>query len=375
MKKNIVALAVASAIAAPVVMADAPTVYGQINMAIDQKMIKDVNGDDDKANSGTQVNSRASRIGIKGANDLGSGLKAVYKAEFEVQIDESSTLKNRNQYVGLAGGFGTVLMGRHDTPFKMAQGKDFFNDSPLGDIGKMAGGLGAFGKGGENRVSNVLAYVSPSFGGVKIVGAFVPKEDGGNTDKESSLTDLMSFAAMYGSKKKGLYLSAAMDIASKEYTGSGGSSAGYEIDQDTGTIVPVAATQPSNGEEVQHVRVVAQYAVAGLIANAMYQDFSGKGLDDTAKKGSTISVGAGYKIGNFMPKVQVMMVDRSEKMANGDDYKDSTNYALGLDYSLGKKTTAYVEYVMLENEDIDAKDYGYKKAESSAFSIGMKHKF
>jgi predicted porin len=107
----------------------------------------------------------------------------------------------------------------------------------------------------------------------------------------------------------------------------------------------------------------------------MYQDFSGKGLDDTAKKGSTISVGAGYKIGNFMPKVQVMMVDRSEKMANGDDYKDSTNYALGLDYSLGKKTTAYVEYVMLENEDIDAKDYGYKKAESSAFSIGMKHKF
>jgi predicted porin len=302
-------------------------------------------------------------------------LKAVYKAEFEVQIDESSTLKNRNQYVGLAGGFGTVLMGRHDTPFKMAQGKDFFNDSPLGDIGKMAGGLGAFGKGGENRVSNVLAYVSPSFGGVKIVGAFVPKEDGGNTDKESSLTDLMSFAAMYGSKKKGLYLSAAMDIASKEYTGSGGSSAGYEIDQDTGTIVPVAATQPSNGEEVQHVRVVAQYAVAGLIANAMYQDFSGKGLDDTAKKGSTISVGAGYKIGNFMPKVQVMMVDRSEKMANGDDYKDSTNYALGLDYSLGKKTTAYVEYVMLENEDIDAKDYGYKKAESSAFSIGMKHKF
>ncbi len=354
MKKNIVALAVASAIAAPVAMADAPTVYGQINMAIDQMSVKDTNGDKDKANSGTQVNSRASRIGLKGATDLGNGLKAVYKAEFEVQIDESSTLKNRNQYVGLAGGFGTVLMGRHDTPLKMSQAKDFFNDSPVGDIGKMAGGLGMLGKGGENRVSNVLAYVSPSFGGVKLVGALVPKEDGGNSDKESSLTDLMSFAVMYGSKKKGLYLAAATDMASKSFNGTA-----------TG----------QDGESAQNVRVVAQYAVAGLIANAMYQDFSGKALDDSSKKGSTISVGVGYKIGNFMPKAQVFMVDRSEKMANGDDYKDSTNYALGLDYSLGKKTTAYVEYVMLENEDINAKDYGYKDAETSAFSIGLKHKF
>ncbi|QAB14696.1 porin [Hydrogenovibrio thermophilus] len=365
MKKNIVALAVASAIAAPVAMADAPTVYGQINMALEQASVKDSNGDKYKADSGTQVNSRNSRIGIKGASDLGNGLKAVYKAEFKVNIDSSGGLGNRNQYVGLAGGFGTVLMGRHDTPMKMIQAKDLFNDAGLADNKPISGGLGALGSGGEVRASNVLAYVSPSFGGVKLMAAFVPKEDGSqygglqnnagtDQDSESSLDNAMSFAAMYGSKKKGLYLAAAYNTWDKQ------------------------ANVGGNPGSVDELRVTAQYTIAGLIANAMYQDFSGKGLKNTVQKGTNIQANVGYKIGNFMPKVKISLVDR-DKNAAGDKYKDSTNYALGLDYSLGKKTTAYVEYAMLENQGVDATTrnnvYGVKKAEQSAFSIGLLHKF
>ncbi|KUJ74625.1 hypothetical protein AVO42_04290 [Thiomicrospira sp. XS5] len=340
MKKNIVALAVASAIAAPVAMADAPTVYGQINMAAEQYDVKDANGDKDKLNSGSQVNSRASRIGIKGATDLGNGLKAVYKAEFEVQIDGSSTLKNRNQYVGLAGGFGTVLMGRHDTPFKMIQPKDLFNDSKLADLKPMAGGLGVLSKGGEVRTSNVLAYVSPSFGGVKLIGAFVPKEATGDADKESSFGDTMSFAAMYGSKKKGLYLAAAYNMWSKDKL----------------------------GEDANELRVSAQYTIAGLVANLMYQDFSGDALKDTQEEGQNYQANVGYKIGNFMPKVKVSQVSRG-----ASDYDDSTNYALGLDYSLGKKTKVYAEYAYLEHQGL-SENYG-KEREANAFSIGMLHKF
>jgi predicted porin len=366
MKKNIVALAVASAIAAPVAMADAPTVYGQINMALEQMSSKDVNGDKVKADSGTQVNSRASRIGVKGSNDLGNGLKAVYKVEFEVQIDKSSELKNRNQYVGLAGGFGTVLMGRHDTPLKMIQAKDLFNDAGLSDNKPISGGLGALGAGGEVRASNVLAYVSPSFGGVKLMAAFIPKEDGSqygglqnntntDADSESSLSDAMSFAAMYGSKKKGLYLAAAYNTWDKQ--------------ANLGNYNPVTKT----GQEgsVDELRITAQYTIAGLIANAMYQDFSGKGLKNSTQKGTNIQANVGYKIGNFMPKVKVSMVDR-DKNAAGDKYKDSTNYAVGLNYSLGKKTTAYVEYAALENT---AGTVTKDKSEDTAFSIGMVHKF
>lgn len=346
MKKNIVALAVASAIAAPVAMADAPTVYGKVNMAVEQYDVKDVNGDKIKPDSGTQINSRASRIGVKGSSDLGSGLKAVYKLEFEVNINDGEGLKSRNQYVGLAGGFGTVLAGRHDTPFKMSQPSDLFNDAKLSDLKPMAGGLGVTKKGGEDRVSNTLAYVSPSFGGVKLIAAFVPKGKSvadGNTDKEASLSDVMSFAAMYGSKKKGLFLSGAYNVWAKD----------------------------AIGESADEVRLSAQYRIAGLMANIMYQDFSGDALKHTTQKGQNIQANVGYKFGDFMPKVKVSYVDR-DKDANGDSYKDSTNYALGLDYSLGKKTKAYVEYAALENL---AGTTTTDKSEASAFSVGMIHKF
>lgn len=346
MKKNIIALAIASAIAAPVAMADAPTVYGQINMAFDQLSVDNAAGDKVKASSGSQINSRASRLGVKGSEDLGNGLKAIYTLEFEVAIDEGNgAMTGRNQFVGLSGGFGTVLMGRHDTPTKMIQGYDFFNDSPYGDIGKMADGLGAFGKGMENRVSETLAYVSPEFGGAKLIAAFVPKETDGSATDESSVTDLMSFGLTYGSAKKGLYLAAGMDMASDNYTGT-------------------------KSAEAQHVRVVAQYATDTIIANAMYQDFSGDALENTLKEGTTMSAGVGMKFGAFMPKAQIMMVDRT-KDAAGVKFEDSTNYALGLDYAFGKKTTGYVEYVMLDNKGGAADT----KAETSAFSVGLVHKF
>jgi predicted porin len=359
MKKNIIALAIASAIAAPVAMADAPTVYGQINMAVDQVSVKDSLNNKDDLKSGTQVNSRASRFGIKGSEDLGNGLKAVYQLEFEVAIDKDTSsndsIANRNQFVGLSGGFGTVLMGRHDTPTKMIQGTDFFNDSPYGDIGKMADGMGAFGKGMENRLSNVLAYVSPEFSGAKLIAAFVPKETSGYDGSESSLSDLMSFGVTYGSAKKGLYLAAGMDMASKNYNGT--------------STVPLT-TDGAKGEEVTHTRIVAQYATDTIIANAMYQDFGGKALKDTSEEGTTMSVGVGMKFGAFMPKAQMMLVDRTENTA-GVKFEDSTNYALGLDYAFGKKTTGYVEYVMLDNKGGAADT----KAETSAFSVGLVHKF
>ena len=358
MKKNIIALAIASVVAAPVAMADAPTLYGDVNMNVENYSVKDFNGDKTKTSSGAQVNSRTSKLGVKGSEDLGNGLTAVYKYEFEVQLDEANTLKNRDQYVGVAGGFGTVLMGRHNTPLKMSQGTDLFNFSPTADINPMAGGLGALGKGGELRLSNVLAYVSPSFSGVTLVAAFVPKEGGnatlpsfsGDTTKESSLTDITSFALMYGSKKEGLYLSAAQDSIAETAIGA-------------------------NVGSIDQMRLVAQYSTGGLVANVMYQDFGGSVIENTLQEGTTIGGAVAYKVGKFTPRLQVMQVDRTKDTA-GVKFEDSLNYALGVDYALGKKTRVYAEYSMLENgfDDGDVTNTN-TKAETTALSIGLNHKF
>lgn len=335
MKKNMIALAIASAVAAPAAFADAPTVYGKVNSAI-QSNAKG-------ADTGLTVDSVASRVGVKGSADLTPGLKAVYKYEFEVQMDASSTLKNRNQYVGLAGGFGTVLMGRHDTPVKMSQAKDLFNDGVF-DNNAMVSTM----PNGEDRLSNVLAYVSPDLGGVKLIGAFVPNEDGAalnNTgaQKDSSLTDITSIAAVYGSKKKGLFLSAGVNSFG-------------ELKDDTGAIVRDSST---------FTRVSAQYAVAGLIANAMYQT--------ATDAGSNITANVGYHMGEFTPKI---------KYATNSEDKNSSNtgsvVVVGMDYKLGKKTNAYVEFGSFD------KQMGANKKVSAAqdatqsiskYTIGLIHKF
>ena len=308
MKKNIIALAIASAIAAPVAMADAPTVYGQLNLNVA-----------DYDNEDTSVNSTASRLGVKGSEDLGNGLKAVYKVEFGLDgvADKSKndTLTNRNQYLGLAGGFGTVLMGRHDVPTKMIQPSDLFNDGAA-DLGKLTGGLYS----GETRAADVLAYVSPSFGGVKVIAAAVMDEEA-RADAPAG-TNWTNIAATYGSKKNGLYLGAAW--------------------QDADDIDATA------------IRLSAQYKTGGLIANITHQDLSG---DDWAE-GTFTHLQAGYKMGKFMPKIKYAMVDR-------DNGGDDDGLAVGLNYSLGKKATAYIYTV--DREDIGAANGNY--------IVGMVHKF
>ncbi|MDG6774779.1 porin [Thiomicrorhabdus sp. ZW0627] len=334
MKKNVIALAIASAIAAPVAMADAPTVYGQINMSIDNV-----------TDAGTSVNSNASRIGIKGSQDLGNGLKAVYKMEWEADVaggtnatTTTTTFKDRNAYVGLAGGFGTVLMGRHDTPYKMSQATDMFNDG-AGDNKPLAGKLGFGGKGGENRAANVLAYVSPSFGGVKIVAAGISPEATDTATQDTSLTDAYSIAAMYGSSKKGLFLSAAYDNFTDNLTGT---------------------------KDYTETRVSAQYATGGLVANAMYQNFDDGVTGDTATEGSNIQANIGYTMGAFTPKAKYSSVDY--KMST---MKDAAGFGVGLDYSFGKKTTGYVEYVSLDKHMAN----NSLAKSMDTVSVGLLHKF
>lgn len=342
MKKNMIALAVASAIAAPVAMADAPTVYGQINMSIDNVTDK-----------GTGVGSNASRVGVKGSQDLGNGLKAVYKMEWQVDVAGSqkigttsdagaatgtTTLKDRNAFLGLAGGFGTVLMGRHDTPMKMSQPTDTFNDG-FGDNKPMAGKLGVVGAAGEARATNVLAYVSPSFNGVKIVGAGVSN----NAGKDTSLFGIYSLAAMYGSTKKGLFLSAAYNSWSDK-----------ALTAHAGTPVADSATE---------TRVSAQYKVAGLMGNIMYQNFD---KSTGGNDGSNYQINVSYDMGKFTPKIKYSMVDYKASTS-----KDSTNYGVGVDYAMAKKTSAYVEYVSYDKNN-KANSAG---KDSTMISVGLLTKF
>ncbi len=165
--------------------------------------------------------NRASRLGFKGSEDLGNGLKAIYQVEFGINLNDtnnnvlsnSDSITYRNTFVGLAGNWGTFLMGRHDTPMKISTGKlDLFADT-------MADYNGTVGFS-DFRADNVVAYISPSWSGFQLAAAVVPA--GGATGgtaglnlNEDSIANTWSIAAIYSNGP--FYASAAFENLNNEH--------------------------------------------------------------------------------------------------------------------------------------------------------------
>jgi Outer membrane protein (porin) len=206
MNKNILAIAIAAAVAAPSAFA-AATVYGVAHMSVDAVQ----NAANGATNNGsvTNVASNSSRLGVKGSEDLGAGLKAVYQFETTLNLDGENAGTNpaagfgtqRNSYAGLAGGFGTVMLGIHDTPFKLVGRKyDMFGDQ-IGDMrnltatGTAANATGT-SAGFDLRPSNVIAYASPTFGGVS--GMLAISNDKRNSTDNAAASKKNAYSASIG---------------------------------------------------------------------------------------------------------------------------------------------------------------------------------
>ena len=165
MQKKLLALAVAGALAAPMaVQAQGSNVqiYGLLQPSID---FVD-NGDE----SGTSMQNNNSRLGFKGSEDLGNGLKAIFQLESAVDFDDRSGTGfiRRDSWVGLAGSFGQLVAGTKFTAYKASTDfVDPFGDT-IGDYNNVFGVPGFDQDGFNDRFTNGIHYASPSFGGFVI---------------------------------------------------------------------------------------------------------------------------------------------------------------------------------------------------------------
>ena len=336
--KKVLPLAIAAALVVPAAaMADA-TVFGKVHMIAQNY--------DNGSDSVWSTDSVASRVGVKGSEDLGDGLKAVYHLEFGVNIDANSGVSNRNQFVGLAGGFGTILAGRHDTPMKMSQGAfDEFGDLPHGDIETVIPG--------EDRVSNVLAYVSPAMSGFTFVGAAVAGElgDTGNmaTSGLTGIADHYSLAGLYSNGPV---------FASLAYNG-----------YSTGNLDPTNEYKPSIW------RATLVWNGGNWQAGAIYADTNTDGITDDSK--------AWGLSGHFMvtpnDKIKAQYLDGDSpvfgvgglglspnvKLSGGDD--PVTQWSIGYEHSFSKRTYVHVGYT---SYDLDS-----NSDTQTAYFGGLVHSF
>lgn len=214
MQKKIIALAIAGLASTAAFAQTNVTIYGIADASITGTTTL---GDDAAATGQTvyKVNSgtlSTSRIGFKGVEDLGNGLKALFVLEYGLAIDSNApigtssttTASARQQFVGLTGGFGTVVAGHLQTTgldFTVA-GSALGGSSSLGAANVVENGSGGLMASAQThlisslaggRHSNAVAYISPSFGGVTVAYNHARVTESANTtDTSDTHGDLLS---------------------------------------------------------------------------------------------------------------------------------------------------------------------------------------
>ncbi len=289
--KTTLATVLALAFTAPTFAAEVQ-VYGKANVSFQSA--------DEGGDSFTELKSNASRFGIKGDLKLEDGLTAVYKYEIQIDLaDEAGedNLKSRNQYVGLKGGFGEVLLGRNDTVLKQSQGKvDLFNDYE-GDLKRTWKG--------ENRMGDSITYKSPKFNGFQLGASYIAED-------EEDGEDGLSLALTYGDKtykKSNFYAALAVDNEVK----------GYDI-----------------------FRAIGGVKVAGFKLGFGWQTQEKVDTDDD-QDGYLVSVA--YPVGKATLKAQLQNLE------------DNDTVTVGVDYKLGKKTKLFAWFSNFDIEGGEDRDY------------------
>ena len=166
MKKSLIALAVLAASGAAMAQSSV-TLYGVVDTGLTySKGEESVYG---MTHVGGNVNSR---LGFRGVEDLGNGLKATFNLEAGMGVDDgtdyftgSGMAFRRTSTVGLEGGFGSVRLGRMLTSSYLAVSRyDAFGDTGIG--ASLAWNIPQTGY--APRTENAISYTSPNFSGFKI---------------------------------------------------------------------------------------------------------------------------------------------------------------------------------------------------------------
>jgi predicted porin len=373
MKKTLIALAVAGTFAAPAAFAASANVdfYGKFRVSLDHV---DVDG----FNSVWTLNDQTSRVGFKGAEDLGGGLKAIYQYEtgFSVTGDKQKNTSTdgsywyqsnagglgaqRDTFVGLAGDFGTVLAGIHDTPYKMAGSADLFADTSAdsqissGIIGYDLdhNGIGGF----DVRAANAIAYVSPSFSGLTLAAAIIPGEtsrkDNTTDPYANGLADAYSLAALYSNGPLSL-------------------TAGYE--DHTAKLWNVLSGGAIDQKETAW-KLNGGYTIDALKLGATYEDISGVDMGAGKMKSKNFLLSAAYGMGPITLAAQYGKRNvNSAAEATNKNNRDLTRFTLGAVYSLSKRTSTYLAYDHDKYKNSDVNEQNSYKA--NIITLGLNHDF
>lgn len=179
MKKSLIALAVLGASGFAMAQSSV-TLYGVADAGVGKikSFANDGSGKTEFISAST-MNNGTSRLGVRGVEDLGGGLKAGFNFETGLDLDDGAqasaggTHWGRQANVWLGGNWGTVKLGRQLTPtFQSIATYELTGTANYSVLGNTYnyGGIGS-------RANSAFAYVSPNMGGFSAAVAYVTKND------------------------------------------------------------------------------------------------------------------------------------------------------------------------------------------------------
>lgn len=337
MKKTLIALAALAATGA--FAQSSVTLYGRVDAGYANQVNSETKAGvttESKLNGVTSHNSVSSYWGIMGTEDLGGGLKANFKFEQDLFPATGATGSsgtdsgfngtddryaqnatntngaggafNRTSLLGLSGNFGSIAFGRDYVPtFSLAAATDVFGQSYLTTVG-LAASAGS-------TVARQVIYTTPSMSG------FTGKISVGNTDTTSGAIEKIS----RNNNLSGTYSNGPL------YVGLG-----------WGNTETVGAAASKNDMTI--LGASYDFSSFKLVGNYITTKKTDSGAGDTTQ--TETNLGVTVPFGAVTAIAQIGRNTYSSSLASsattlGD--RSGNDWALGADYALSKRTTAYVK--------------------------------
>lgn len=352
MKQKLLAAAILSIVSGTAAAQSNVTIYGLIDSGVEFTNKAGANGSVARLSSGTM---NTSRIGFRGSEDLGGGLKAVFQLENGFKLDngafdgDAGQLFNRQSNVGLEGDFGRVVAGRSfSTTYDFILPFDLMGYSANYSWVTSAGATGARKDGMPTGVSNLVKYQG-DFGGVKVGAMYGFGEVAGSTADTAKI----GLGLAYGSGP--LALAATADRVNGTAAVTGGA---YDK---TSTVHLAASYQVT---EPLKLSGGYRYYKKTLASNA------------TALRSDFYWGGASYKLTPAMTLIGMIYYQNQKNLAVD---ADPVMYSLRLKYALSKRTDLYASgaYAKAKNNQLvglsrDDVAYGNSQA---GLTLGIQHRF
>lgn len=366
MKKTLIALALVSL---PVAASAEVILYGAVKAGVEYENNSGRNFSGEPKEKAFQIVDYDTRIGLKGSEDLGNGLKAIWQVETKANVGggEAKGFGTRDSFIGLEGGFGTVRAGYVSSPLKHAvdaQDNWEYDSDILG--------LNRYGRFGARRTS--INYTSPNWGGFELMAQFAPGNNvyGNKTSDKDPVVGLglgynnSGFFGRYAVE----YHVIENDKDAHVHNLSGGYDAnnlyvalGLQYGKNVAPGFAVPKGLLPDGANVNFATGVATDKDGNII---------GRRVTGTTKEAQ---VSAAYTFGAVTPKVSVAY-GRSESNdtavynGNGGRY---TQVVAGADYAFSRRTTGLVSLGWLREKQNDLP--ATRSAKSWAVGTGIVHKF